>query len=709
MAVEQPALPDAQVKQVVHGDHNIVVGTGNITINNLRSAPSSLERRPLDVLLERVEQFWVKGVLQGSAHGEVLLELNKESVNGLIEHPWEKILEVPGQAGRTLPAERGIGEIFEEVGRFLLILGEPGAGKTTTLLELARALIARARSDESQPIPVVFNLSTWGVEKKSLADWLVDELKGKYFVSRRIAESWLGQSLLLPLLDGLDEVENESQGACVEAINAFVHGNGPPGLAVCCRSVEYLRLGVRLSLNGAVRLLPLTADQVAGYFQNAGPRLAALEAALRGDPGLQELARSPLMLSVMVLTYQDVPLAALADDQRRSAADVFSTYIDRMFERRGRGRQLYSKEATVAWLSHLAQGLQRENQSVFLIEQLQPTWLRSHTERWSYVLASRLLVGTAMGMGGALIAFWTPGLLLCGMLQGLGAGLVDGARFAWSRRGGPMSRIGWFLAQMAVIASIAAFLSSQPIWPRGSAIPWMYAPIWGTLFGLRAQREMPQDIRTVETLRWSWRWAWKMGLVGFVVGGSVGWLFLSAFDALGAALGNGHAKPWNDVSLIVGGLSWGLCGALSGAIYGGLSYGILKSKAKPNQGIMLSARNSSLAGLGVGLLVGIFGFFPQVEDLFVQGFHFGLDVRLSLLLGLFGGLTAGLWFGGMDVLQHIVLRLLIWRSGDAPLNYPRFLDHAAKLILLQKVGGGYIFMHRLLLEHFAALVEGDGG
>jgi hypothetical protein len=34
----------------------------------------------------------------------------------------------------------------------------------------------------------------------------------------------------------------------------------------------------------------------------------------------------------------------------------------------------------------------------------------------------------------------------------------------------------------------------------------------------------------------------------------------------------------------------------------------------------------------------------------------------------------------------------------------RFLDYAAKdLNFLQKVGGGYIFIHRMLLEHFAAM------
>jgi hypothetical protein len=46
---------------------------------------------------------------------------------------------------------------------------------------------------------------------------------------------------------------------------------------------------------------------------------------------------------------------------------------------------------------------------------------------------------------------------------------------------------------------------------------------------------------------------------------------------------------------------------------------------------------------------------------------------------------------------------MLWRNGSAPLNYVRFLDDAADHIFLRKVGGGYIFVHRLLLEYFASL------
>ena len=45
---------------------------------------------------------------------------------------------------------------------------------------------------------------------------------------------------------------------------------------------------------------------------------------------------------------------------------------------------------------------------------------------------------------------------------------------------------------------------------------------------------------------------------------------------------------------------------------------------------------------------------------------------------------------------------MLVRNGSIPWNYVKFLDYAAERILLRKVGGGYTFIHRMLLEYFAA-------
>jgi hypothetical protein len=85
-----------------------------------------------------------------------------------------------------------------------------------------------------------------------------------------------------------------------------------------------------------------------------------------------------------------------------------------------------------------------------------------------------------------------------------------------------------------------------------------------------------------------------------------------------------------------------------------------------------------------------------VEDRF--GLIFGLSI------GLIVGLIVGLNRGGSAVVKHYALRLILWLNGYTPFKFIDFLDHCARLILLKKVGGGYIFIHRMLLEYFAELL-----
>jgi hypothetical protein len=110
----------------------------------------------------------------------------------------------------------------------------------------------------------------------------------------------------------------------------------------------------------------------------------------------------------------------------------------------------------------------------------------------------------------------------------------------------------------------------------------------------------------------------------------------------------------------------------------------------PNQGTWNSAKNAMVIMLIVGLIFGLI---------------FGLSVGLSvgLFFGLSVGLIFGLFYGGGAVVQHYILRFLLSRSGCLPWNLVRFLDHAAERIFLRKVGGGYIFVHRTLMEYFASL------
>ena len=84
-----------------------------------------------------------------------------------------------------------------------------------------------------------------------------------------------------------------------------------------------------------------------------------------------------------------------------------------------------------------------------------------------------------------------------------------------------------------------------------------------------------------------------------------------------------------------------------------------------------------------------------------SAFHVGLVSTLLSLLAFI--LICVLYGGGLAFVQHFVLRFFLWRNDLMPFHIVPFLDYAADRILLRRVGGGYIFIHRLLLEYFASL------
>ena len=161
------------------------------------------ERRDLKILLGNVRRFWVEGVLDRSLKNQRLLEIGKDTKPEAVENPWEAVLQLPHKASSLVPLGKGIFDVFADVEYSLLILGQPGSGKTTTLLTLVRELIKRAQEDDTEPIPVVFHLSSWAAAGQPLQLWLEDELSGKYRIARRVGRDLLEHHRLLLLLDGL--------------------------------------------------------------------------------------------------------------------------------------------------------------------------------------------------------------------------------------------------------------------------------------------------------------------------------------------------------------------------------------------------------------------------------------------------------------------------------------------------------------------------
>jgi eukaryotic-like serine/threonine-protein kinase len=148
-------------------------------------------------------------------------------------------------------------------------------------------------------------------------------------------------------------------------------------------------------------------------------------------------------------------------------------------------------------------------------------------------------------------------------------------------------------------------------------------------------------------------------------------------------------------------LLFGLLAALVVWLRWGLVRGVVDRRERPNQGILRSLR-LGLTGAGAVLLVGLLSFVPTYA-LSAQPLSFGNALLYSCTLALAGGLS----LGGFAALRHYMLRWLLARGGQLPLNLVPFLDYCTERILLRRVGGSYLFVHRLLLEHIAHMHDDD--
>ncbi|MCP4422189.1 MAG: NACHT domain-containing protein [Chloroflexi bacterium] len=410
--------------------------------------PTPRDLRNRKNLLQNVQTTWIEGFLHQSLSQTIAVELNLSYRPDAVAR---KTLHTPGQ-NEDAPVNQSLLDVFQKHGRFLLILGEPGSGKTITLLQLAASLIATAQQDPSQPVPVILNLSSWAQQKQPLQSWLVEELFLQYGMARKLSRTWIEQNQLLYLLDGLDEVAVEARDACVQAINNF-KAEHPVELVVCSRLADYENLQEKLNVATAVRIHPLTNDQIQTYLSHPELKLTAVRDALATDPNLNELAHSPLFLSIMTLSYhgftreQLQSFGTLANRRKH----LFDTYVDEMFRKRPlpkkeekrfikkisflkRKKTGYSQHELLHCLTNLAYGMKQHSQPIFYIERLQTSWLPP-TKLKRYKLAVSIGDGLISGALLGYILALSSGSIILGILAGIMIFYIIASAIWLDRRG----------------------------------------------------------------------------------------------------------------------------------------------------------------------------------------------------------------------------------------------------------------------------------
>ncbi|WP_435217981.1 NACHT domain-containing protein [Streptomyces sp. bgisy034] len=183
--------------------------------------------------------------------------------------------ELPGGGGRIVPVFRDLVPT-----RRLVVLGEPGSGKTMMLVRLLLGL-AECRAPGT-PVPVLFTLSSWDPLEQDLESYLAQRLTQDFeelayasapsFNGLTRARALLANRLILPLLDGFDELPARLRGPALDRINSGL----PPGQGVVLssRTAEYEEAalpatGLPRKLAGAagIELLALGPEETAAYLR----------------------------------------------------------------------------------------------------------------------------------------------------------------------------------------------------------------------------------------------------------------------------------------------------------------------------------------------------------------------------------------------------------------------------------------------------------
>jgi DNA polymerase III delta prime subunit len=604
-------------------------------------------------MIKRVRVDWVNGVLEKSLYEAARINLGLKTQPGAVERGIDVLIQRPAEDPQPMAPGARLLTLFDDQLGQLLILGAPGSGKTTLLLELARELLDRAEQDEGHPIPVVFNLSSWSQRPAPLAEWMAEELRLRSDVPRELARDWVEREQILPLLDGLDEVTGDHREACVEAINAYRAEHGWVQIVVCSRIAEYEALTAKLRLPGAVAVQPLTRSQIEEYLTFAGKQLDGVRSALQADDGLWELLETPLIISIVALAYKDRPAASIESikgSMRARREHLFAAYVQEMFKRRTKESR-FTPDQIHRSLSWLASRMVARGQTLFQVEDIRSHWL---------------------GLRGAGIIATTGIVFIVTVLSGL---------------------IGWLNVSTIVAASgtsLQESFSDDLLWTLlvMGAVGFVHALI-------RARFAVPAEV-----LEPHWPGAksfiiatLKAAVLGLVLGSILGY----ATCAIGEQSLRGQAL-FDGVSDFgpIGLVAFGFLGAIGSLIKARVA-GV---RTSPNLALYNSLRSSltCFAGallLSVPLVLISRVWLPDAGDWLGRAI-WGVD--LLAWIGLFIAMEKGGYF----LLDHLAARYVLRRKDLIPWHLVRFLDTAAERLFLRKVGGGYIFVHRTLLEYFAS-------
>ncbi|MCT2548510.1 helix-turn-helix domain-containing protein [Streptomyces atratus] len=357
-----------------------------------------------------------------------------------------------------------VAEVYRRVGSGrLVVLGRAGSGKSIlTIRFVLDQLEAREPHDR---VPVIFSIGSWDPTAVALRDWLIDRLLRDHpHLTRRasdgstLATALVDAELVLPVLDGFDEIAEGLRSTALEVLNS----TSLP-LVLTSRRGEFAEAvqeaGAPLVWAAGLELTDLTFDDLADYL----PRTA--RPVPRGDGGssavwtpvldrlraresgaatpLARVLSTPLMIVLARTMYSEAPdrnPAELLDagrfpDENSLEEHLLAGFVPTVYRRRVAERSATRRrerhrdpERAERWLGHLAHHLARLDG-----DQQDLAWwrigdsLRLSTRLLSVAVSSALCVALAVWIVNLInVPFPIGEALMSGCSMGAVAGIAFG-------------------------------------------------------------------------------------------------------------------------------------------------------------------------------------------------------------------------------------------------------------------------------------------
>lgn len=207
----------------------------------------------------------------------------------------------------------------------LVMLGEPGAGKSISLRHLVVKLARERKENPDSPIPVFIELRGIGLDGKNLSSLVAKQLSCDVNSLEQLLES----NKFVFFFDGLNEIAFEHRRDGLESVRQFFDGKHR------CYATSRL-VGYSDDIpTETVQIEPLDEERIRQFIANYLPTLnsdrteSEIHSAIENEPRLMELASNPLMLMMMttVLALPEYP------DMPKSRGQLFQRFVKHIHER----------------------------------------------------------------------------------------------------------------------------------------------------------------------------------------------------------------------------------------------------------------------------------------------------------------------------------------------------------------------------------------